>query len=99
MNPTLSQWLHTRQTAILENWPDRNEAITGNVVIQPRLETQRLVSALIATAEGNELPLRNLFSEWIAAEADVGLPVMVRNFQNLHRTVRATLIQDTSGLT
>lgn len=99
MNPTLSQWLHTRQTAILDNWPDQNEAITGNVVIQPRLETQRLVSALIAAAEGNELPLRDLFSEWIATEADVGLPVMVRNFQNLHRTVRATLVQDTSGLT
>lgn len=99
MNPTLSQWLHTRQTAILDNWPDQNDAITGNVVIQPRLETQRLVSALIAAAEGNELPLRDLFSEWIATEADVGLPVMVRNFQNLHRTVRAMLIQDTSSLT
>ena len=99
MKYTLSQWLDNQQTALLQHWSNQLESAASPVAVQSHIDTKRFVLALIAAAEGNELPLRELFTNWITGETEPDVPAMVRSLHYLHRTLRTTLLREPAELT
>lgn len=95
MNPVLSHWLQTQQATLLQQWNDLRDTTTGSVVTQAQLDLQRFALALTAAANGDDQPLRELFSELAAAEPSADLPTLVRNINQVHRATRAALLHDT----
>lgn len=95
MKPVLSHWLQTQQATLLQQWNDLRDTTTGSVATQAQLDLQRFALALAAVANGDNQPLRELFSELAAAEPGADLPALVRNINQVHRATRAALLHDT----
>ncbi|WP_322494008.1 GAF domain-containing protein [Chloroflexus sp.] len=95
MKPVLSHWLQTQQATLLQQWNDLRDTTAGSVATQAQLDLQRFALALAAVANGDNQPLRELFSELAAAEPGADLPALVRNINQVHRATRAALLHDT----
>lgn len=95
MKPVLSHWLQIQQATLLQQWNDLRDTTTGSVATQAQLDLQRFALALAAVANGDNQPLRELFSELAAAEPGADLPALVRNINQVHRATRAALLRDT----